>query len=109
VKAQDAKQPPDAQADGGAPGSVAAHAQTAAEQHRWYTNVLRGHYGCFGMPHNWRALNGFLRQVRRIWFNCPRQRSQKNRPMGWAWFEDLTSRLPLPRPRITHPWTSRAV
>jgi RNA-directed DNA polymerase len=80
-----------------------------AEQHRWYTSVLRGHYGYFGMPHNWRALNGFLRQVRRIWFNCLRRRSQKNRRMGWAWFEDLTSRLPLPRPRITHPWTSRAV
>ena len=80
-----------------------------AEQHRWYTSVLRGHYGYFGMPHNWRALNGFLRQVRRIWFNCLRRRSQKSRRMGWAWFEDLTSRLPLPRPRITHPWTSRAV
>ena len=29
-----------------------------AEQHRWYASVLRGHYGYFGMPHNWRALNG---------------------------------------------------
>jgi hypothetical protein len=78
-----------------------------AEQHRWYTRVLRGHYGYFGMSHNWRALNGFLRQVRRIWFNCLRRRSQKNRRMGWAWFEDLMLRLPLPQ--ITHPWTSRAV
>ena len=31
-----------------------------AEQHRWYASVLRGHYGYFGMPHNWRSLNGFL-------------------------------------------------
>jgi hypothetical protein len=74
-----------------------------AEQHRWYVSVLRGHYGYFGMPHNWRALNGFLRQVRRIWFNCPRRRSRKNRRKGWAWFEDLTSRLPLPRPRELTP------
>jgi len=80
-----------------------------AEQHRWYSSVLRGHYGYFGMPHNWRALNGFLQEVRRIWFNCLRRRSQKNRRMGWDWFEALTARLPLPQPRITHPWTPRAV
>jgi hypothetical protein len=30
-----------------------------AEQHRWYSSILRGHYGYFGMPHNWRALSGF--------------------------------------------------
>jgi RNA-directed DNA polymerase len=79
-----------------------------AEQHRWYVSVLRGHYGYFGMPHNWRSLNGFLQEVRRIWFNCLRRRSQKNRRMGWDWFEALTARLPLPQPRITHPWTPRA-
>jgi group II intron reverse transcriptase/maturase len=79
-----------------------------AEQHRWYVSVLRGHYGYFGMPHNWRALNGFLREVRRIWFNCLRRRSQKTRRAGWAWFEELTSCLPLPPPRITHPWTPRS-
>lgn len=28
------------------------------EQHHWYSSVLRGHYGYFGMPHNWRSLNG---------------------------------------------------
>ena len=79
-----------------------------AEQHRWYCSVLRGHYGYYGMPHNWRSLNGFLRDVRRIWFNCLKRRSQKNRRMGWDWFEDVTARLPLPQPRITHPWTPRA-
>jgi RNA-directed DNA polymerase len=46
-----------------------------AEQHRWDTNIPRGHYGYFGMPHNWRALNGFFRQVRRIWFNRLRRRA----------------------------------
>ncbi len=78
------------------------------EQHRWYSSVLRGHYGYFGMPHNWRSLNGFLQDVRRIWFNCLRRRSQKNRRMGWDWFEAVTACLPLPQPRITHPWTPRA-
>jgi RNA-directed DNA polymerase len=78
-----------------------------AEQHQWYSSVLRGHYGYYGMPHNWRSLNGFHRGVRRIWFNCLRRRSQKNRRVGWDWFEALTERLPLPRPRITHPWTPK--
>src|SRR3546814_7550491 len=75
-----------------------------AEQHRRYSSVLRGHYGYFGMPHNWRSLNEFHHEVRRIWFNCLKRRSQKNRRMGWDWFEALTARLPLPQPRITHPW-----
>jgi RNA-directed DNA polymerase len=79
-----------------------------AEQHRWYSSVLRGHYGYFGMPHNWRSLNGFLQEVRRIWFNCLRRRSQKNRRKGWDWFEALAACWPLPQPRITHPWTRRA-
>jgi hypothetical protein len=54
-----------------------------AEQHHWSSSVLRGHYGYFGMPHNWRSLNGFRQEVRRIWFNCLKQRSQKRR-MAWA-------------------------
>jgi RNA-directed DNA polymerase len=79
-----------------------------AEQQRWYASILRGHYGYFGLPHNWRSRNGFRREVRRIWFNCRKRRSQKNRRMRWGWFEALTARLPLPQPRITHPWTARA-
>lgn len=77
------------------------------KQHRWYASILRGHYGYFGMPHNWRALNGFRQDVRRIWFNCLRRRSQRSRRMGWDWFEALTAHLPMPLPRITHPWTPR--
>jgi hypothetical protein len=30
--------------------------------------VLRGHYGYFGVPYNWRSLNAFRPDVRRIWF-----------------------------------------
>jgi RNA-directed DNA polymerase len=41
-----------------------------AEQHCWYASVLRGHYGYYGVPQNWRSLNGFLQEVRRIWFDC---------------------------------------
>ena len=79
-----------------------------AEQHRWYASVLRGHYGYYGVPQNWRSLHGFHQEVRRIWFDCLRRRSQRNRRMGWDWFEAVIARFPLPIPRITHPWTPGA-
>ncbi|WP_158044788.1 group II intron reverse transcriptase/maturase [Skermanella pratensis] len=78
-----------------------------AEQHRWYASVLLGHYGYYGRPHNYPALSGFRQQIRRIWFCCLRRRSQKSRRMGWDEFEALTTRFPLPPPRITRPWTPR--
>ena len=53
-----------------------------AVQYRWYASVLRGHYGYYGRPHNYPALNNFCQQVRRIWFRCLRRRSQKSRRMG---------------------------
>jgi RNA-directed DNA polymerase len=52
------------------------------EQHRWYASVLRGHYGYYGMLHNYRALNGSPQALRRIWFTCLKRRSQKSRTMG---------------------------
>ncbi len=79
------------------------HAPIAA-QHRWYASVLRGHYGYYGLPHNWRAINSFLHEVRRIWFNCLRRRSQKSRRKGWDWFLALERCFPLPRPRVVLTW-----
>lgn len=67
------------------------HAPMAA-QHMWFAAVLRGHYGYYGRPHNYPALCGFHRQMRRIWLRCLRRRSQKSRRMGWSEFETLTAR-----------------
>jgi group II intron reverse transcriptase/maturase len=78
-----------------------------ADQHQWYASVLRGHYAYYGMPHNYRALAGFQQEVRRIWFGCLRRRSQCSRRAGWAWFEAITERYPLPAPRITHSWAEQ--
>ncbi len=64
--------------------------------------------GSTPLPH-WRSLNAFRQDVRRIWFKSLQPCSQKNRRMAWDWFDEMTARLPLPLPRITHPWTpSRA-
>jgi hypothetical protein len=72
-----------------------------AKQHEWFAAVLRGHYGAYGRPHNYPALNRFYREVRRTWMPCLRRRSQKSRRMGWSEFETLTARFRLPVPRIT--------
>jgi len=69
--------------------------------------VLRGHYGEYGMPDNYRALSGFRQAARNIWLTCLRRRSQKSRSMGWDMFQALTECFPLPTPRITHPWSAR--
>jgi group II intron reverse transcriptase/maturase len=84
------------------------HAPLAA-QHRWFAAVLRGYYGYYGRPHNYPALNGFHRQMRRIWLRCLRRRSQKSRRMGWSEFETLTARFPLPTPRITRTWAQARI
>lgn len=78
-----------------------------AEQHRWCVSVLLGHYGYYGRPHNYPALNSFRREARRIWLRCLQRRSQKSRRMWWNEFEAMTARFPLPTPRITRPWTPR--
>ena len=71
------------------------------EQHRWLCQVLRGHFAYFGLPSNFRALQGFSYHVRRIWFRALYRRSQRR--LTWAGFAELLLRFPLPQPRITHP------
>ena len=65
-----------------------------AEQQRRYASILRGHYAYYGLPHNWRALNGFRQNLLRIWFRCLRRRSQKGRRLGWARFNAMLERFP---------------
>jgi RNA-directed DNA polymerase len=77
------------------------HTPLAAQQ-RWLSHVLRGHYAYYGLPCNWRSLQGFYWQVLRIWFCSLRRRSQR-RPLSKARFGELLTRFPLPTPRITHP------
>ena len=83
--------------------------ESLAAQHEWFAAVLRGHYGYYGRPHNYPALNGFYREVRRTWMRCLRRRSQKSRRMGWSEFENLTARFRLPVPRITRTWAQARI
>ena len=64
-----------------------------AEQQRWYASILRGHYRYYGLPNNSRALSAFHQEVRRIWFRCLRQRSQKARRRTWDRFKAILERF----------------
>ena len=73
-----------------------------ANQHAWLSQVLRGHYGYFGLPSNFQALDAFAFQARRIWFRSLWRRDGK-RALNWERFNALLARFPLPIPRLPAP------
>lgn len=74
-----------------------------AEQHAWLSQVLEGHYRYYGVPTNYHALAQFQRAVSWMWHRSLQRRSQRGHwsPERLKAFEQ---RLPLPPPRIHHPW-----
>ena len=74
-----------------------------ADQHRWLSQVLDGHYRYYGVPTNYSALSQFRRAVQLLWRRSLQRRSQKARrsTARWLAFDKL---FPLPTPRIHHPW-----
>ena len=73
--------------------------QRVALQHRWLCAVLRGHYGYYGVTSNFRSLNSFCCEVKRLWFRSLGKRSQRG--LTWNRFQELLQVFPLPTPRIT--------
>jgi RNA-directed DNA polymerase len=73
------------------------------EQYQWLNRVLRGHYGYYGVPGNFRALAAFRAQIRHRWHAALQRRSQRA-----PWTDDRRERFdatfPLLAPEIVHPW-----
>ncbi|MDA2925385.1 group II intron reverse transcriptase/maturase [Acidobacteria bacterium AH-259-L09] len=65
---------------------------------------LRGHYQYYGRPTNYRSLWEYYRSVRRIWKKWLNRRT-RGKTLNWTVYEQLLSRHPLMRPRITRSWT----
>ena len=76
-------------------------------RHQWLCQVLRGHYGYYGVIFNYRSLHAFYEGVKCSWFKALRRRSQKSR-MNWQRFDQLLAVYPLPKPVIHQPWYSVA-
>jgi RNA-directed DNA polymerase len=73
------------------------------EQHAWLSQVLRGHYGYYGLIFNHRSLTQFYELVKRMWFKALKRRSQKSK-MNWTKFDRLQTVFPLPKPTIHQSW-----
>ena len=72
------------------------------EQGRWLASVLRGHFNYYAVPGNIDAVTAFRDQVRRLWRETLRRRSQRSR-MTWDRMNRLANRW-LPPARIVHPY-----
>ncbi len=76
--------------------------QKLAEQRRWLSAVLQGHFQYYGVPRNIRALNVFYQEVLWHWWRALRRRSQKHR-LPWRRFY-RRAKQHLPQPRVLHPY-----
>jgi len=73
-----------------------------AEQGSWLGQVVRGYFNYHAVPTNLHTLWSFLGDVRRLWWQALRHRSQADRT-SWAKLDTLAERW-LPKPVILHPW-----
>jgi group II intron reverse transcriptase/maturase len=72
-----------------------------ADQHRYLSAVLLGHFSYYGLTGNGRAINVFRERLRRIWHYWLRRRSQR-RCLTWDRFARLQKRFPLPPSKVVH-------
>jgi hypothetical protein len=70
------------------------------EQHAALSQKLHGHYAYYGVTGNFRALEQFCEQVKRMWHKWLSRRS--NRGIRWERMNAILKAYPLPRPRIVH-------
>src|SRR5262249_16759847 len=68
------------------------------EQWQHLRQMVRGHYGYYGIPGNSRGLSNFYCEARRRWQKWLNRRSQR-RNMNWARMLLLLGRFPLPQPK----------
>lgn len=72
------------------------------EQGRWLRRVVQGHINYYAVPGNFKAVAGFVYELKRRWQRTLQRRSQKSR-MPWQRLEPLAERW-LPHARIVHPY-----
>jgi len=77
---------------------------TIPEMGRWLNRVLTGHFNYYGVPGNFRRLNGFRQAVIRLWRRWIIRKSQRSKA-GYKRMYRLANRW-LSRARIRHPYPS---
>lgn len=70
-----------------------------AEQRRYLSRALQGHYNYYGIAGNSQAIMTFYQQAQRLWYRALKRRGGK-KTLCWDDFAKLMERFVLPRPRI---------
>jgi RNA-directed DNA polymerase len=66
-----------------------------------FRTKLRGHYQYYGVSHNYRSMNQFMFEARRIMFKWLNRRSQR-RSFDWGKYQLFIAAHPLPPIKICH-------
>jgi len=74
---------------------------TLRDQHRHLSSMMRGHFAYYGVGGNSRRLQGYARQVVRIWRKWLSRRDRGS-VVPWARLGAILKRHPLPPAKITH-------
>jgi group II intron reverse transcriptase/maturase len=72
-----------------------------ARQHKHLSQMLRGHYGYYGITGNANVLSGFFYEVTRVWQKWLHRRTGRG-AMPWSRFMRVLKRYPLPPPKVVH-------
>jgi group II intron reverse transcriptase/maturase len=72
------------------------------DQHRYLSQVVRGHCGYYGITGNSQALCQFREEVRKIWRKWLKRRSNAAACKGREWWDALCRRYPIPPARAVH-------
>lgn len=73
--------------------------QPLTQQQATLSQKMRGHYGYYGVRGNMDRLADFAYCVRKVWYHWLMRRHRTS-TSGWAWFNQVLRRLPLPAPRL---------
>lgn len=73
--------------------------QPLTQQQAKLSQKMRGHYAYYGVRGNMDRLVHFAHCVRKAWYHWLMRRHRTG-TSGWAWFNQVLRRLPLPAPRL---------
>ena len=71
------------------------------EQQARLSAMMRGHYAYYGITGNFRRLQRYAAQIKRIWKKWLSRRDSQGF-VAWSRMQQLLDRHPLPLPRIVH-------
>jgi len=79
--------------------------EDVAQTGQWLKRLVQGYFNYFAIPGNLQRLDGFRKEVCKLWRSALLRRSHKHR-LPWSKFAKLVDRF-IPCCRLVHPWPAR--